>query len=367
MYKLSGQIISCFSISHSIGGQMKLTKGLLSLILVFSVGFITFLSLPLRNVIAQDGKAALQRGYRTGYSDGYMAGYRDTLDKAAKNYAGHDEYKDATRAYNQEYGSVEDYKDGYQQGFETGYDSGYEKRSFDSSLPDKLSLRGVKAAETATTTPTGTTSPQQTDTTAAQPPAAADATIQPAAYNPPGDATIIILKDTDLVLQLQDDLSTVKNREGDKFTAKVVSPNEISGAIIEGRVDKVTKPGRLKRRAELSLSFDRIVLNEKRWANFNAMLTEVMPIKGDNVRRIDNEGTAVGKSSMKPDIIKVGVATGTGTAIGAVTGGPVGAAVGAGVGAAFGVGAVVVQRGKHIQLNKNQQIRIKTGYEVQIK
>ena len=49
--------------------------------------------------------------------------------------------------------------------------------------------------------------------------------------------------------------------------------------------------------------------------------------------------------------------------IGAIAGGPVGAAVGAGVGAAFGVGAVVIERGKHIRLNKNQQLRIKTAYE----
>jgi len=170
-----------------------------------------------------------------------------------------------------------------------------------------------------------------------------------------------------LVLELQDNLSTNANRAGDKFTAKIVSPTEIAGAMVEGRVEKVTKPGHLKRRSELSLSFDRIVLNEKRWANFNAILTDVIPIKGDNVRRVDDEGTAVGKSSMKPDIIKVGAATGTGTAVGAIAGGPVGAAVGAGVGAAFGVGAVVIQRGKHVELAINQKIRVRTGYEVQIK
>ncbi|MGH9821171.1 MAG: hypothetical protein ACRD43_13480 [Pyrinomonadaceae bacterium] len=347
---------------------MKLTKGLLSLTLVFLVGLITFLSLPVHTVIAQDGKAALQRGYRTGYSDGYMSGYRDTLDRAAKNPSGHDDYKDAIRAYNQDYGSIGDYKDGYQQGYESGYDSGFEKRSFDSALPEKLDRRGVRAQETPAIASSESERIQSADTSTAQPPAGtSDSTIQTASYDPSSDATIIILKDTDLVLQLQDDLSTGKNRVGDKFTAKVVSPAEISGALIEGRVDKVTKPGRLKRRSELSLSFDRIVLNEKRWANFNAMLTEVMPIKGDNVSRVDNEGTAVGKSSMKPDIIKVGAATGTGAAIGALTGGPVGAAVGAGVGAAFGVGAVVIERGKHIELNKNQQIRVKTGYEIQIK
>src|SRR5262249_22229997 len=112
---------------------MKLLKGFLSLTLLFSVGSVSFLSLPINKVIAQDGKAALMRGYRTGYSDGYMSGYRDILDKAAKNVTGHDEYKDATRAFSSDYGSVEDYKDGYRQGFETGYDSGYEKRSFDST------------------------------------------------------------------------------------------------------------------------------------------------------------------------------------------------------------------------------------------
>ncbi|MEP6850835.1 MAG: hypothetical protein ABI999_18395 [Acidobacteriota bacterium] len=336
---------------------MKLTRGLLSLGLIFSVGFVSYLALGVHRVIAQDTRIALQRGYRTGYSDGYMAGYQDTIDKLAKDYAKHSDYSDGTRAFNQDYGSIDDYKDGYQQGFISGYNGGFEKKSFDSSLPQTLVRRAPKATDAAVATPASDIS-QQTDTRA---------TIQQTSYNPTSDATVIILKDTDLVLQLQDDLSTVRNKAGDKFTARIVSPVEISGAIVEGRVDKITKPGRLKRRSELTLSFDRIVLNEKRWANFNAMLTEVMPVKGDNVRRVDNEGTAVGKSSMKPDIVKVGAATGAGTAIGALTGGPVGAAVGAGVGAAFGVGAVVIQRGKHIELNRNQQIRVRTGYEIQIR
>jgi hypothetical protein len=37
------------------------------------------------------------------------------------------------------------------------------------------------------------------------------------------------------------------------------------------------------------------------------------------------------------------------------------------MGAAFGVGAIVIERGKHIRLNRNQQVRIKTGYETQIR
>ena len=137
--------------------------------------------------------------------------------------------------------------------------------------------------------------------------------------------------------------------------------------MVEGRISKIRKPGRLKRRSEMLLSFDRIVLNENRWSNFNAILTEVLPVKGDNVKRVDSEGTAVGKSSYKDDGIKVGGATGAGIVTGAIIAGPVGAGVGAAVGAAFGVGAVVVERGKHIRLNKSQQLRVKTAYETQIR
>jgi hypothetical protein len=37
------------------------------------------------------------------------------------------------------------------------------------------------------------------------------------------------------------------------------------------------------------------------------------------------------------------------------------------MGAAFGVGAVVIERGKHVRLSPNQQLRIKTAYETQIR
>lgn len=181
------------------------------------------------------------------------------------------------------------------------------------------------------------------------------------------DGTIVIAKDTELILELQEPLSTNKNKPGDKFTAKVVSPIELNGAMIEGRVNKITKPGRIKRRSELSLDFDRIIVSQNRWGNFNGTLTEVLPVKGDNVRRVDDEGTAVGKSSLKPDATKVGAATGTGAVIGGLTAGPVGVAVGSGIGAAAAVGAVIIERGKDIRLNANQQLRVKTAYETQIR
>ncbi len=314
---------------------------------------------------------AIQRGYRTGYSDGYMAGYRDSIDSIARNYSRHAEYGKADRAYSKDYGTIADYRDGYQQGFESGYDTGFDRRSFEASLPTGLQRRGVvvgdrkemvaQATQPKASTTTETVRIEQRDTSTSE-----QTELDPA-YQNRSPATIVIPRDTELVVELDTDLNTQSAREGDKFTARIVAPGEIVGAIVEGRVSKIKSPGRIKRRSEMVLTFDRIVLADSRWSNFAATLTEVMPVKGDNVSRVDDEGTAIGQSSLKGDAIKVGGSTGVGAVTGAVIGGPVGAAVGAGVGAAFGVGAVVIQRGKHIRLNRNQQMRIRTSYETQIR
>jgi hypothetical protein len=305
----------------------------------------------------------MERGFRTGYSDGYMAGYRDILDSKTKDLTRHPDYGTADRAYSKGYGDIEDYRDGYKQGFETGYNAGFDKATFDSEVPSSLTRRDSQAPVNPTVTAVETapadvpvSSTTTTDTTAVTTPVAQTT-----------EGSITIPKDTELIIELQDPLSTEKNRVGDKYTAKVVSPLELSGAMIEGRINKITKPGRIKRRSEISMTFDRIVVGENRWGNFAATLTEVLPVKGDNVRRVDEEGTAVGKSTLKPDAITVGAATGTGATVGAIAAGPVGAAVGAGVGAAFGVGAVVIDRGKDINLNVNQQLRVRSAYETNIR
>src|SRR5256885_185953 len=86
---------------------------------------------PAVSAQTQESGVALEHGYRTGYSDGYMSGYRDAIDIATKSWSTHAEYSSADRAYNKEYGALEDYRDGYQQGFESGYNTGYERRTFE--------------------------------------------------------------------------------------------------------------------------------------------------------------------------------------------------------------------------------------------
>lgn len=400
---------------------MKLARSFLATNLFFPLVLVSFLSLTIvQDISAQDSKVALQRGYRTGYSDGYMSGYRDVIGSTTKSFARHPEYEKADRAYNQDYGQLEDYRDGYQQGFEIGYNAGFDKRSFDAALPASLAKRGVvvpdKIAEVPKKIETPTVEapviepvaenteieniddvtyePQVTNDTANADIEAEETMDETVAentlpvgnvskntgskpvlnekikYQPSasiGEDIIVIPTDTELIIELLDEISTERARVGDVFKARIISPNEISGAIIEGRITKIQEPGRLKRRSELLLSFDRIILTENRWSNFNAIVVEVLPVKGDNVKRVDVEGTVEGNRRYKSDAVKIGASTGTGMVIGGLIGGPAGVAVGAGVGAAFGVGAVVIEKGKHIELKPNQQLRIKTNYETQIR
>ncbi len=341
---------------------MKLLRSFLATKLIFALVSISFLSLLTPTISAQDSKTALQRGYRTGYSDGYMSGYRDVIENATKSYDKHREYTKADRAFSESYGNLEDYRDGYQQGFESGYNTGFEKRSFDATLPEGLTKRGTVSAKTGNNPKTKM--PKPPVITKKQPKTELEA--EPVATNS-NEKIVIIPAETEIVVELLGDINTNTTKEGDRFQAKVVSPYEINGALIEGRVTKIQKPGRVKKRAELQFSFDQIRLSDVRWANYNATLMEVLPIKDDNVKLVDNEGTVKGRGTLKSDGVKVGATTGTGLVIGAVVGGPVGAAVGAGVGAAFGLGGVLVERGKHIKLTKGQQLRVKTAYETQIR
>jgi hypothetical protein len=349
---------------------MQLTRSILAIAIGLSLVFISSVNLPIQQTAKaqqqqqqQDERVALQRGYRTGYSDGYMAGYRDVIENAKRSFNRHSEYEKADRAYSKDYGTLEDYRDGYRQGFESGYNSGFDKLSFDASLPTDLKRRGnVSDNQTSEIV--------ENNTETSQPPTTTEKTPrqnQNVSLNPIDDRSVIIPVETELIVELVESIDTEQSKTGDKFQARVVSPAEISGATIEGRIAKIQKPGRLKRRAEMQLSFDRINLTDNRWGNYNAILTEVLPLKGDGVKRVDDEGTVEGKRTYKKDAAKVGASTGGGAVVGGLVGGPVGVAVGAGVGAAFGVGAVVVDRGKHIKLGRGQQLRIKTAYETQIR
>lgn len=299
---------------------------------------------------------ALERGYRTGYSDGYNAGYKDIGDQAARDHRSKDEYQRADRSYNEVWGPMEDYRDGYRQGFEAGYNAGYERQLFNSSIPTGLSRR-----ENSEPTP---------NTQTINNPAGDDTSNTPSSSIPvstaPVNASIAIPSNATMLIELDSNLSTDASQRGDRFQARVVQPGELQGAIVDGRVTLVKRPGKVKGVAELQLSFERIRMPDGRQSNFAAEVVEVVDMGGSYGGEVDPEGGVRGKDSTKDDVSRVGAATGIGAVIGLIFGGGKGAAIGAAVGGAAGTGSVLTKRGKDIRLDRGQQLRIRTATETRI-
>lgn len=298
---------------------------------------------------AQNQSTALERGYRTGYSDGYNAGYKDTSDKTPRDFQSKEEYQRADRSYNEAWGPLEDYRDGYQQGFEAGYGAGYDRQLFNSTIPTTLSRRSAADQQTDNTPQAATVRDESTATTA------------------PTGGTIDIPRDTLMLVELLSDMSTDSSQRGDRFQSRVIEPATYEGAIAEGRITSVRRPGKVKGVAELQLTFDTIRFQDGRVANLSADVIEVVQMGSkDGVGTVDPEGGVRGTDSTKDDVSKVGAATGIGAIIGAIAGGGKGAAIGAVIGGGVGAGGVLSQRGKDIRLERGQQLRIRTVTDTRI-
>lgn len=323
---------------------MKTLRSTLTLLIAFALVSISIVagSAQAQNQQEQNQATPIMRGYRTGYSDGYQAGVSDSAKRAQREFRNKAEYDHADRAYNSTWGSVDDYRDGYRQGFEIGYNAGYDHKTFDSSVPSDLKPR---TEDTSVQYPT-----DQNKTPGNKEPT----------NTPPN--SLMIPRDTILRVELLNGVSTDASQKGDPFQARVLEPKNFEGAILDGHVEQVKRPGKAKGTAQLQLSFDQIKLSDGRSSKVSAQVIEVITNgSSEGVGKVDSEGGVQGRDSTKGDVQKVGAATGIGAIIGAITGGGVGAAIGATIGAGVGTAGVLSQRGKDIRLSQGQQLRIRTA------
>ena len=333
----------------------------LSVVLVVVMAALPVFSI---SVAAQDPQTqpqanALMRGYRAGYSDGYPAGVRDSANQADKDFRSKAEYQQADRAYSPNFGSLDEYRNGYKQGFEVGYNDGFDRRNFDSSIPTDLKVRESNDDSQA---PVMTNTPRPTDTSKNSADNSTNTT-----DNAGAPTVLSIPHDTVMRVELMSNLSTEASQKGDRFEAKVVEPKEYEGAMLQGSVTRVQRPGKVKGTAELQLSFDEIRLPDGRAAKMSAQVIEVLQTgTSDGVGKVDPEGGVKGKDSTKSDVTKIGAATGIGAVIGAIFGGGSGAAIGATIGAGAGTAGVLRERGKDIYLYQGQQMRIRTAGNAEI-
>lgn len=144
---------------------------------------------------------------------------------------------------------------------------------------------------------------------------------------------------TELKLRLETPVSSATSREGDPVTARVEEATDPDGrvalpggTVLKGRVVEVKRAGRVKGRALVSVDFDRIVVRGR---------TSELQASPITVEAPDDHGR---------DAKIVGGAAAAGAVIGAIKDGKEGFAKGAILGGAAGTGAVLVTRGRDIEI-----------------
>jgi hypothetical protein len=162
---------------------------------------------------------------------------------------------------------------------------------------------------------------------------------------------------TRLNARLENNISTRASQQGDRFTMTVTSPYQYNGAIIEGHVENANPSGRLQGRANVTLVFDSIRMNDGRSYSFAGMVDSVRLLNGDTVS-VNNEGTVRDNNQTTKAVTRAGVGAVLGAIIGAVAGGGEGAAIGATVGAGAGAGSVLIQGRDNMELAQGSEFAI---------
>jgi len=173
---------------------------------------------------------------------------------------------------------------------------------------------------------------------------------------------MVIVEGTQLVLELNESLSTRLNSEGDHFTATVVTPLYLSerlaipkGSLISGTVGRIQRPGRFRGKAVMNLVFQTIRVPGH---GDLPLVATLVKINGPGKGEVKGEGTVHGEGSVGRDLGRVATPTATGAGIGVLAGGGQGAAVGAGIGAAVGLVTIFATRGRDLELRRGASLDV---------
>lgn len=163
---------------------------------------------------------------------------------------------------------------------------------------------------------------------------------------------------TEMKVRLESEIDTKESKDGDRFTATVLTPSRYADSTIEGHIAKIDKSGKLKGKTELALAFDTIRL---RSGETIPMAAQVVRVYGeDSAKEVDEEGNVKSGSKGKTTAIRTGGGAALGAIVGGIAGGGKGAAIGAAIGAGAGAGSTYIQGSNKVKLESGTEILIKT-------
>lgn len=141
---------------------------------------------------------------------------------------------------------------------------------------------------------------------------------------------------TALIVRLDTTLATFSNRPGDPFRASITQPVVVngqtlipSGAIVEGRVTKVSEPRRISGRPLIGILPEAVIMPTGQRYFLDATLTDTN-IAGTDVTA---EGQFKGTGHDRRDQVETGGGTAGGMLVGGLIGGGPGILIGGAVGA----------------------------------
>jgi hypothetical protein len=168
---------------------------------------------------------------------------------------------------------------------------------------------------------------------------------------------------TKVPLTLTQGITSKTAKEGDPVYAQTAFPitqnNRIvipAGAYVQGVVRRVVRPGRVKGRAEMQISFTSMIFPN----GYTVLLpATVEGVPGSqNVDTKGSEGTIQGQGSKGKDAATIAKTAGAGAGIGAISGSGKGAGIGAAAGSALGIATVLLTRGPEIQLDPGSSVEM---------
>ncbi len=169
--------------------------------------------------------------------------------------------------------------------------------------------------------------------------------------------TTVIPDGTVLIIEMDTKLNSGTAQVSDRFIARIATPVVDaggrtllqSGAIVEGHVASVKKAKWAHRSGELGLAFDYVDFGDGRRIPLRATL-----ISGSNP--IDEEGDLRAKSSAKRDALVTTGGAVAGAGVGMLTG--VSILAGGGAGAAAGLTAVLIMKGKNVDIDPGERFNL---------